>query len=239
MTAPKLITAIVTGSLAIFLVSLPVYAQASPAPTGKYVQTRITNLQNLAVNEINARITALNNVLTKLAGIRRITTADKTTLTASIQTQIQALQTLLAKIQADTDLAVLRADVQSITKVYRIFWLYIPQVHIYAAADRINDVVTSMNVLAAKLQARITAAGSAGVALQTTLNDAQAKIAAAQSQAQAAVNLVTPLQPDNGNQTVLQSNLAVMKQAKTDIQTAASDLRAAWQDFRTIISQLK
>ena len=62
-----------------------------------------------------------------------------------------------------------------------------------------------------------------------------AKIADANTQAKAAVSGISGLQPDNGDQTVMQSNTAALKAARVDIQTAQNDLVAARKDAGTIV----
>ena len=127
---------------------------------------------------------------------------EKNALSATIQTQLNEMTTLKAKINADTDLATLRVDVQSITKAYRIYMLVIPQGRIMAAADRAMTLADTANTLGAKLEARIAAAKTAGndvSAEEATYADFQTKIADAQTQAAAATSEVATLTPDNGN----------------------------------------
>lgn len=202
-------------------------------------QNRVEDLKARAVKEITKRIDSLNSIIAKLASIKCISLSDKTNLTAQIQTEIQTLQVLQTKIQGETDLATLRADVQSITKAYRIYWIFIPKIHVLAANDRIVEVTANMNDVIAKLQTRITAGGSPTSNLQTTLDDAKAKNSDAQTQGQNAINLVTPLLSDNGDKNLQQTNTATLKQAEADIKTANSDLKTVYGDFQKIVRQLK
>ncbi|MDE1924747.1 MAG: hypothetical protein KGH79_01020 [Patescibacteria group bacterium] len=191
--------------------------------------------------EITRRIQALNDLNTRVQGMQAVTDSFKQNLAASIQTEITTLTTLKAKIDADTDLATLKTDIQSITKSYRVYVLILPQGRIAAAADRVVTIVSMMSTLGSKLQARVQTASSAGndtTALTAALTDMSSKLQDAQTQAQAAVTATASLQPDNGNATVMASNTAALKQARTDIQTATKDLQAARKDITTVVSGL-
>ena len=72
----------------------------------------------------------------------------------------------------------------------------------------------------------------------SALADMNAKIADANVQAQAAVTETASLQPDNGNATVMASNTATLKDARTKIQTAQQDLVKARQDAGVIVKAL-
>jgi hypothetical protein len=98
-----------------------------------------------------------------------------------------------------------------------------------------------MQTLAGKLQTRISAAQSAGnnvTVAQAALTDMNAKLTDANTQAQAAITEVSGLKPDNGDQTVMQSNTAALKDARTKIQTAQKDLVAARKDAGIIVKSV-
>jgi hypothetical protein len=210
----------------------------------KISATVITNAQNRADQEITRRINALNALSARVNNMVRVSATDKANLSSTIQTQITAMNTLQAQIATDAaadSTSSLKADVQSITKTYRIFMLVIPQGAIEAAADRVETITGLMAQLATKLQARITAAQSAGVDMSASVSalaDMNAKVADANAQAQAAVSEVASLQPDNGVQSVMQANTAAMKDAHTKIQASQQDIVAARQDAGTIVKAL-
>ena len=201
-------------------------------------QTKIANAIDLANKEITRRISALTDLTTKVQAMVRVSSTEKTTLSNEVQTEISALNTLKAKIDAETDLTVLKTDVQSITKDYRIFMLIIPQGRIEVTADRIQTIAGLYPTLATKLQARISAGQTAGkdvTSVNATLSDMNAKVADANAKAQAAVALVANLQPDQGVQATIQSNQAALKSARADLKTALQDLRTARQDAGVIV----
>ena len=195
------------------------------------IDARIATAKERADKEIDRRITKLNDLSAKINGMVHITSDQKTSLTATITGQISDLTTLKGQIDAETGTTTLKADIQSITKSYRIFALILPEVSIMAAADRALTVDSLMADFATKLSERIsTASTSEQAAWQAALSDYNAKVADAKTQAQAAIDGVSGLKPDNGDQTVMQSNLAALKAARAKVQAAQQDLVAARKD---------
>ncbi len=192
--------------------------------------------------EIDRRVAAINALNTRVQGMQKVTETFKQNLTAAIQNQLTGLATLKAKIDADTDSATLKADLKSVTDSYRIFALVVPQIQISAAADREVALVSMMSTLGAKLQARVQAAAQAGAtttALTAALTDMATKLSDAQTKASAAVSASVPLAPDNGDKTVMASNTATLKGARTAIKEGMADLVAARKDVDIIVKGLK
>lgn len=222
--------------------TIPVaYAQQTSTNSAINTQTtqdqKIANLKARASQEIDRRITAMNNAITRITNAKRISANDKSALITQIQTQIATLTSLKTKINADTDLATLRTDVQSIVTSYRIFVLFLPKTHILAAADSMLTTADQAATLAAKLQSRITTAQNAGkdvTALTTALTDMQTKIADAKTQANNAIAAVTPLTPDG-----YPDNKATLQSARGMLLVGRQDLTGARQDAKTIMEGLK
>jgi hypothetical protein len=204
----------------------------------------VTKAQARADQEITRRIDALNALNTRINAMVKLSASDKSSLSATIQSQLTAMTNLQAQVASDTQAdatSSLKIDIQSITKSYRIFALIIPQGAIEAAADRVLDIASSMTALAPQLQARITTAQSAGANMNTSvtaLADMNAKVADANTQANAAVSEIASLQPDNGDTTIMASNTAALKDARTKIQAGQQDLVAARKDAGTIVKAL-
>lgn len=226
------------------LVAAPVYAQTvtptttvTPGARGAALQaTVISRLKTRADNEITRRINALTLLMGRINDIKRLTTDQKNTLTSQIQDQINSLNTLKTKIDADTDLATLRTDVQSVVQSYRIFALFIPKTYIIIRGDRLLDIVDLLTGIQGKLQTRIDAAKSAGndtTAMQSLIADMTSKLADAKTQATNAINAVTPLTPDG-----YPANKATLQSARTMLVTARQDIQAAHQDEQKIRQDL-
>src|SRR3989338_4360281 len=129
------------------------------------------------------------------------------------------LETMRAKIAADTDLETLKADQRSIAESYRIFALIMPQAAILVAADRIKVIADNLITIGGKLESRINEAKNSGkdvASLELLLADYKAEIANAISKADAAI-----------------------KAAKENIRKGMEDLRAAREDARKIVQGLK
>jgi len=207
--------------------------------TGGAENNRITNLKNRADNEIIRRIDALNKINTRLTVIKHLTDAQKSSFSSQIATEIANLTTLKTKIDADTDLTTLKADVQSIITSYRVFALFIPQIQIVAAADRILNISETMKNLTTKLATRINDAKNAGKdvsGLQSLLTDMQNKIADAQTQANNVISTVAGLLPSGypGNKSDLQSGRKMLQTARLDLVTAGQDAKKIIMGLREL-----
>jgi hypothetical protein len=219
-------------------------AQAAATKIATALATRIKTITDRADQEIARRINALNALATAVNAMTRLSATDKSNLSASIQSQIMAMNALQSQINADAaanSTSTLKTAVQSITSSYRIFALILPQGAIEAASDRALTIVGTMNDLSTKLSARIQAAQAAGnnvTVAQTALTDLNAKVADASTQATAAAAEVASLTPDNGVATVMASNTAALKDARSKIQAAQKDFVAARADAETIIKAL-
>ncbi|MGE5042361.1 MAG: hypothetical protein ACM3IJ_05680 [Candidatus Levyibacteriota bacterium] len=208
----------------------------SSAGTKPGLALKEQNLRNRADTEIQRRLTALNELLTRVNNLKHVSATNKTTYTTAIQTEVTNLTALKTKIDADTDAATLKTDVKSIVDSYRIFALFMPQIRLLSASDSITDITDNLTALTGKLQTRITTAQSAGqnvASLQTLLTDMQTKIADAKTQATTIATDVAPLTPAGypGNKTTLEA-------ARKTLQSAFQDLKTAGQDAKQIITAL-
>lgn len=201
----------------------------------------MTKLKEKAVREIDRRVTSLTKLVDKINAAKRLTSDQKSTMVGQIQTEISNLSTLKIKIEADTDIATLRTDVQSIVKSYRIYALYIPKMAIIAHADKIlNLIEEEMARLTEKLQLRINEAKGKGYSIETMtslMTQRQAKLDDAKNQANGAIDKVTPLTPDGwpGNKTELQAARDMLHVARKDVNDAqklANQVRVQLQALR-------
>lgn len=236
-------------ALASAQVAMPLKAQvnvtASTSVGSAGVQmsaTAMTNAKARAHKELQRRVDSLTAVNTRIQALQEVTPTFKQSLQNAVQTQISAFQALDTKIQADTDGATLKADVQSITQSYRVYALVLPQIRIAAAADRGIAIVAMMQTLGTKLNARVQAAANAGkdvTALQTLLTDLASKITDASTQAQASVSSTASLAPDNGDSAKMAANTAALKQGRANLAAVAADLKAARADITKLEAGLK
>lgn len=212
---------------------------ASSTPQGG---NHIEKGQALGKAEIEKRIKSLEDLSSRIAGMKRLSVDQITQIQASIQAEISILTSLEATIGSDTSTTTLKADVESITKANRVYLLVMPQAQISAAADRILAAAGQLENLSVKLSARIDAAATAGTdvsTLRTALSDMNAKVADAKVQANAAVSESANLKADNGDATIKASNSVALKDARTKLEAARADIQAAYKDAQTIVAGVR
>lgn len=196
---------------------------------------RFTANQQKADAAITGRISALNALSARLTQMKNLSSSEVSSLQTTLSAQVTAMNTLEAQINSDTTGATLKADASTIAKDYRIYMLILPQGRIAAASDRIDTIVGLMQGIAPKLEARITAAGNPSAAV-SAYTDMNTQITNADTAASVALNETVTLQPDQGVTSVEASNDAALQDAKSKIQTAVTDLKAARTDINTIIT---
>ena len=232
------------SSLLVFSLALPAFATDMVVVNKDPIPVKITVSAAAKADadaKINARIQALSDLETRLGQMQKVSDSERASLDATLQSSISDMTSLKVKIDADTDATDLKTDIQSITKGYRIYLLVLPQGRIIAAADRVITISGLFSSLSAKLQIRITAYGQTGAdttALNNSLADINLKTGDANAQANAAIEEVANLQPDNGSASVYASNQVALKDAKNKIKLAISDLNAARQDVGSIVKVL-
>jgi hypothetical protein len=191
---------------------------------------------------ITARVTSLTKLSARIAKLKHLTDAQRASLTGSVQTSIDAMNTLKAKVDGDTDLATAKTDYASITKNYRIFAVVVPSESTIAAADNAMATVTTYGATVAKLQTRVTTAKTAGkdvAIIQASLDDATAKLADAQTQGQATITAVTSLKVDGGDKTIQATNKTQLAAAVTARKAMNADIAAARKDIISVRAGLK
>ena len=205
-------------------------------------QETITRLKPKADQEIDRRIASLNELNTRVQAMVKLSAAQKAAISTTIQTQIQVFTALKAKVDADTDFDVLKADVKSITDSYRVYALVLPQIQVIAAADRLSTTADMVASMGTKIQARIAEAQAAGkniTAAQSALADMGAKVADANVQAQSAITAIISLVPDQGDKTKAEANRAALENARKIIKTGEQDLKDARKDIEKITKALR
>jgi NADH dehydrogenase/NADH:ubiquinone oxidoreductase subunit G len=190
-----------------------------------------------ADREIERRVTSLNNLITRIQSMKKITDSQKASFVTQIQTQITNLNNLKVKIDADTDLAVLKEDKQSILTEYRVYMLFIPKLRIIAAADRILEISDDITSLLTKVQTVINTAQQNGrdvTTINSIISEIQTQITDAKTQAQNAIDTVSSLTPDLGDKNIVASNTSALKSAREMLRGAVQDINTARFDIQKI-----
>lgn len=231
------------------VVASPSTALKTSSPSGSLKKpavseaNRVENLKERVDNEITRRITALNKLIDRINSAKRLTAAQKLTLTTQINDEVAALTTLNTKIAGDADLTSLKVDVAKIVKSYRIFALYIPKIHILTASEIILDITDQLTVLLSKFQTYIAQNPSKLrdlPAVQSAITEMQTKIADAKTQAENAQTTVLPLTPEGypENKTKLDEARKMLVAARQDL-AEARQAAAKIRGNMTAVSSLK
>ena len=211
---------------------------ASRAAVVTQVQANISqDLRNRAQTEITRRLDFLNDLVTKLNGIKKLSSAEKADLQSQIQTQIDGLNTLQTKISGDTDNTTLRADVKSIVSDYYIFLFFRVKVNLLISADKAVTTADNLIAIDNKLKTRIDQAQlsfSDAMPLNSLRSDLEAKITDANTQINAAQTELTPLTAQS-----YPGNKAALADARSKIKNSADDLKTAYKDATQIGNDLK
>jgi hypothetical protein len=252
MQSKKIIAGLASSALILSFLAPVFQASASDGlgiSVGSSSSTRVSaatrNMPKMIVRadqEIARRIAGLTALSNRVDGMKNVSAADKANISTQVNAEIASLTALKTKIDADTDSAVLKTDVKSITDSYRIYALIMPQFSIFAAADRISTISDAMASTSVKLAVRITAAQTAGknvTSLQASLTDLNAKTADAKVQAAAAISLVTGLMPDGGDKAKAATNRQALVDARAKIKAGTGDLQTARKDANVIMRGLK
>lgn len=207
-------------------------------------QQAISRIKDRSNKEIRRRIDSLNKLILRINEMKKISKEQKAILISQIQTQITDLNTLKTKIDGDTDLQTIKTDAQSIVKSYRIYALFIPKIHILATSDRMLDTIDKTSTVAAKLNTRISETKRKGEDvsnLELIYSDMLSKIADAKTQAQNAIDLVTPLTPEGypGNKTSLMEARKMLMTGRQDLQDARIDARKIVNELKSLLKQKK
>lgn len=200
-----------TKTIPVVVTSTP---NSTPAPTitiqpVKRIAIKAALRKTNAIKEIDRRLESLNKLIGKLNGIKRISTTQRETFIAQVQIEATKLQELKTKIEAETDATILQEQKKSIADSYRIYALFIPKIEILAHADKIIEIADLM---------------------VSKTNDATliAKIETSKAKAISAMDLVTPLLPEDypDFKTTLQTARDMLKDARTNLNTVFPSLKA-------------
>jgi hypothetical protein len=191
----------------------------------------LSQIQARAALAITNRVNALSAAIKVVQGDSFLGT-DGTTLVTNMQADISGLQTLGAKIAADTTATQARADFRSIFTQFRVYWFVLPDANLVVRSDH------TVNVALPAVQTTITALEgqlAGGVPVDAVKLVADAKFRA--GNASTALTGVpaqllgyTALDWD-ANRNLLATDRAAVKSAVWDVDRARLDLAKARFDI--------
>ncbi len=201
----------------------------------------ISQIQQKSQNEIGRRVESLEKLSQRIQEMKRITQSGKNTLIAQLQTQIDALNDLKAKLAASGDASTAVEFEKKIANDFRIFSRIVPQGYLNAAIDRIDLMAQKLQGLSAKIAAKIAEAKAAGndtAKLEESVADLNQKIAHAKTQADTAKNALASIVA--GNDTAQnETNRKILLASRENIKTAEKDLKYCRAAANVIAKQLR
>jgi hypothetical protein len=217
-------------------------AASSPAPTAtaSSTATHLAAVKTKGDADISVRLASLTTLVTKVSGLEKLSSAEKSSLAAEIQAQITGLTALKATLDGETSVDTARTDFNDIFSQHYVYAFYLPRIDRLAAADAASSAATSLLALAPKLQAYLTTAQQQGkdiTSLQAALTEMTAKATDAQAQAQSAITALTPLTASQfqTNKTIVSNEVSGIKAARSDLQTARTDAHTVVDGLRKLL----
>lgn len=224
------VVALVAGTCA------PAFADgtSTPAPTaGK----SLAAIQANAKIKTTARIGALNTAIAKVNAAQDISSADRATILATLTGDLAGMNTVEAKIAADTTVATAAADYKTIFSTYRVYAVAIPQSRLAAGADRMTSTsIPKLTDAETKLAAALAGpdASKSTPALQADLTDMSAQINAATAALDGIAAQALAVTPSAYN-----SNHSVLEPVHSAVKAAIADLKKAKADGQTVLAAIK
>jgi hypothetical protein len=224
------VVALVAGACA------PAFADGTSTPAPSTAKT-LAGIQAKAKVDTTARIGALNTAIARITAAKDIAAGDRSTILGTLNGDLAGMNTVEAKIAADTTVATAAADFQTIFTSYRVYAVAIPQAHIAAAADRLTSTtVPRLTDAQTKLAAALAGpdASKSTPALLADLADMSTQIAAASSSLSGLSAQALAVTPADYN-----SNHAVIAPLRASAKTAIADLKKAAADGKTVLAAIK
>ncbi|MGT2427401.1 hypothetical protein [Amnibacterium kyonggiense] len=223
------VTATATGAFA----ATPTSTSSAHAHLGK--DATLSQIQAAGAKATASRITKLNAALGRVNDDKTLTSSDRSTLSATLHTDLSGMQQLQTKIAADTTTAQARTDYATIFSQYRVIAVALPQERIVRDADRVTaKAVPHLQAVETKLAARVAKKSDASQGAKTALADLQQQISTAQSDAQGLASAALAVTPGqyNASHTVMSSLRTKAKALRTAAKTAQKDIRTIRHDLR-------
>ncbi|HLI57453.1 MAG TPA: hypothetical protein VKY26_10545 [Actinomycetota bacterium] len=226
---PPTAKAVVAGWLlaTVMLLGVPVSARAASRQAATLTAGKA--ICDAAVTHREATLSAL---IAEVGAAPHVTQADKATLSAALHSAAAGLQALKTSFDADRTLAQLRVDCRRIVTGFYVYLFLVPQVHLVAAADRVQSASGPLSDLAGLIGDQITAAAARGENVSSAQGydtDISTQLAAAEQAAATAAATVVVLAASGypGNRPTIESARASLGDAERDLAAAVSAASAA------------
>lgn len=188
---------------------------------------------------ITNRITTLNNLISRIQGDNRLTSDEKTALSAEIQSAISGLNSLKATIDADTDVAKARSDAKKIVTDYYVFVKLEPKIRLLITLNNLETTSANIQTLVPQVQNLINTLqgqGKDAAGLSVLLADISTQL----------TNINMTITKDKGLlqgiSTTSKDNDTVFSSVKSDlsdiVKTDFGKIRTDFSQMKTAIRQL-
>jgi hypothetical protein len=213
--------------------SSPVSASAS---TGAGATT-LAEIKAKASAAISRRDSALQRAISTVTANEYLTSSDKATVLATLNSDLTGLNALAPVIQSDSTVTKARSDYKTIFTSYRVFALALPQARLAAAADDLTGkILPRLTHAQSRLQGLLSGRDSAKntPAVQAAIADLAKQINAITAATDGLAAAVLADTPAGWN-----ANHAILSQPRSQLVSARADARAARRDIKTVVTALK
>ncbi len=200
---------------------------------------RLTAVKQRADRMIVDRINELDRLLSRIQTDQRLSSDDKTSLSSDIQTDINGLTALKAKVDADTDLNTAKTDAKQIITSYYIYKMFVPKTRLMIIINNLQSLTQNLQAITPQIQNIINTLKSQGKdvsSLQSLLNDIDNRlqtITSTLSTDKTEVQAVSATTTDpNSVFTQVRKDLASVRTSFAGIRNDISQMRV---DFRVVI----
>ncbi len=210
-------------------------SQLTARKAGQSVET----LRAFGDCEIARRLTTLDQLTAKIGSSKVMTSQHAAALKGEIGSTRGGLTALKAKIDAETDIAALKADIRKIATDFRVYALVVPQVNLVNGADGVVAAQAKFADVNTRLSQAIAKAKQAGKdtsAAQQHLDAMNAAAAKAGSLASGIPAAVLPLTPAQFNAGTAGP---ILTTARSNLVLARGQIRVAVQEAKACRDALK
>jgi len=196
-------------------------------------------LQDLGVKMIDKRVTAIQKYDDLLSKTKYVSQPILDQIRGELNRVKGELEALKTKIQGETDIATLKADVKSIGTNYRVYQVLLPQSSGFVAVDRIKAYEAQLNELKSKTSSKadeLEKAGKDVSAIRSLITTAEGNLSAGSSNIAAAESkfaAMTISDPEGARTLKLDGKTALVN-AKQNFSEARKNLRDAVQEIKKL-----
>ncbi len=148
-------------------------------------QDNLDSAKKRADQAIAKRIAQLNKILQRIQNDQRLSSDEKTALSRDVQADINGLTILRTKIDADTDIATLKADEKQIVTNFKVFAITDPKTRLLITIGNLQTMTAKIAGFTPKIQDLINTLKSEGkdvTQLQSLLDDVNNRLTSINNQ---------------------------------------------------------